>query len=53
MATRKVVTRRKDWKAIVQRADKDHNKPNDVVYKWSNGREHKTTDHTSSGIYEK
>ena len=58
MATQKVVTRIKDWKAIVQRADKDHNKNDEVVYRFSkagtpHSGEFKTTDHTNSGIYEK
>ena len=58
MPTQKVVTRNKDWKAIVQNVDKDHNKNNEVVYRfsqvgYSHSGEFKTTDHTDSGIYEK
>ncbi len=54
----KVVTRNKDWKAIVQNIDKDHNKNDEVVYRFSkssdpNAGQFKNTDHTDSGIYEK
>ena len=54
----KVVTRNKDWKAIVQHADKKHNANDEVVYRFTkssdpNAGQFQTTDHTSSGIYEK
>lgn len=44
-------TTTKNWLDLVTKADKDHYKP-EVVYKWSNGKKHKSTDKTSSGIYD-
>lgn len=41
----------KNWLDIVLKADKDHFKRDDV-YKWSNGKKHKDTDNTSSGVYD-
>ena len=37
-------------RALVAKKDPEFNKP-EVVYKWSNGVEKKSTDRTESGIY--
>jgi len=40
------------WRSLVEGADKDHDK-DPYVYRFSNGREFKSTDKTDSGIYRK
>ena len=39
-----------DWNAICHKADSEMEKP-EVVYKFSNGKEKKSTDRTESGVY--
>lgn len=51
MPEQEVTTTELDWLAIVTQQDKDHWE-RAVVYKWSNGREHKDTDNTDSGVYD-
>ena len=39
-----------DWRAICYKIDPDMEKP-EVVYKFSNGKEKKSTDRTETGVY--
>lgn len=39
-----------DWRALCNKHDPDMEKP-EVVYKFSNKREKKSTDRTESGVY--
>lgn len=39
-----------DWRAICHKNDPDMEKP-EVVYKFSNNKEKKSTDRTESGVY--
>ncbi len=43
-------TRTVNWRGEVQKADPDWQKP-ETVYKFSNGREFKSTDRQESGVY--
>ena len=39
-----------DWRAICYKNDAEMEKP-EVVYKFSNGKEKKSTDRTENGVY--
>ena len=46
-----VTTNNIDYAALVRKVQgEDANKP-EIVYKFSNGKEYKSTDNTNSGIY--
>lgn len=45
-------TRLIDWRSLVNRLLGEEKRNDEVVYEFSNGRKFKTTDHTTSGIYE-